>query len=1124
MIFTNSHTGKNSGRFFVKKFSYRALLLLLLVIAGTATAYSFSAPAQNRVAFISPAEMVVSVCGAVVLILLIILYFSEITRKIRRKNSERIVDDAIPENDDAVFFISPVNGITVECNKRAARLFEASEKNNLIGIDIASLLETKWSAEERVKIKNDLDSTGTSMVESLFVTKRGNTFQGLMTVQKVERNGEKMIRVRIANISSLRVAERKISVEAVQMEDESQRKVFDEDHFPIASIGINYKFNTMNDAFCSLLGYTEQELKAISILDIIPAEDKISYQKNISLLFRGETPFSKREVRFIRKNRTLIWVNASSSMTRNGEGFPEFVITMVENITRQKRLQQSLTNNWNKVTTLIDHADYSIVSVDRHHTITVVNSNFNDMIFALTGIVVEVGYNLKDILPETFTELYLEMFSRGMKGEHFMAEEHLSLKDSFETDVEIVVSPVNDESGNTIQVSFFGRNIAERKKAEQELVKAKEQAEASTQAKSSFLATMSHEIRTPLNGVIGMGRLLGGTPLTPKQQEYVDSILLSGEALLSVINDILDYSKIESSKMELEYKPFALKRSVEETFDLLSSKAIEKSLSLQYSISADVPTYIYGDITRLRQILLNLVSNAIKFTAKGKISISVSTLPNQDENLQILVGVRDTGIGIPADKIDRLFESFSQADASTAKTYGGTGLGLAICKNLVSLMGGKIWVESNPGKGSTFYFTLRTAKASSADVPKNIRNGTNHLVNARVLLISDDKTESDIFSSYFHRWSMLPQATDDSNMAIEWIRNNERFDLVAIDAQMISAKPSEVAAAIREMKEKEELPIVLFNADRSESIQFNYTDTVISAVIPKNVDRSKILDILIGVFSIEEHQRNQHSAELSRMDKKLGEQIPIKILIAEDNKINQKLAQNIFEGLGYKPDIVQNGLEVIERVRNESYDIIFMDVQMPEMDGLDATRFIVHKMILSKRPVIIAMTAFALEGDKEKCIEAGMNDYISKPFMIEEIVDKIVKWFGQDFEKAMQKKYEVKENGNDVIDQALILRLKAMAPADPEFLKDVITMFLGQAPEIISDMDKYCTSHQYELMGEAAHKLKGSALNMGAKKLAEVCREIEIRGRSNDGSDCDKMIASVKVIYEKTAEELKKLS
>ncbi len=1126
LILNQPNTTDNPGNFLVRKIVFRLLLLLIAFIASAAFDFSFAQSSSKTIISISPVQIILSITGAALILLLIMIYFTGVKKQAPGNISKKIIPVSVGHSTDATFFISTVNGVTIECNDAAMWLFEVAEKSNLIGIDLASLLKNKWQTEERTKIKNDLDQSGAAMIESLFVTSKGREFSGLMAAVKVDREHEKIIQVRIIDISSLRKSEGRIAktIFSTGKSEAAQKKIFEESALPIALIGINYKFSQVNPAFCDLVGYTEQELMQLSMLDLIPSEEKIREKKNISYLFRGEVAVSKRETRLFRKNKQLIWVYATSSMSRDLAGFPEFVITMAENITRQKRVQQSLSNSWKKMNSLIDHAEQAIVSVDKNHTITVINSAFGDLIFTLTGTVVETGYNLKDLIPENFKEFYLAAFDKAFTGEHFILEKKFSVKDIHEATVEIVVSPVKDEHGKTIQVSFFGRDITERKKAEQKLVDEKEKAEASTQAKSGFLATMSHEIRTPLNGVIGMGRLLGATSLSTKQQEYVDSILLSGEALLSVINDILDYSKIESAKMELEYKPFALKRIVEETFDLLSSKAVEKDLALQYTISRDVPSFIYGDITRLRQILLNLVSNAIKFTPKGKVSVHISRLADQDETLQILFEVRDTGIGIPADKIDKLFQSFSQADASTAKMYGGTGLGLAICKNLVSLMGGKIWVESIPGKGSAFYFNIRTAEASASDVPKSVRNGTNQLVNAKVLLICDDKTESDIFSNYFDRWGMVPNPTDDSNKAIQWIKNQEHFDLVAIDAQLISGKATQVAEAIRQLKSKEELPIVLFNADEREGVLFEYTGKIISAVIPKNVDRSKILDILIGVFSVEEHQRSRSQAGFSGINKKLSEKIPIRILVAEDNKINQKLVKNIFEGLGYKPDIVQNGLEVIALLRRETFDLIFMDIQMPEMDGLDATRFIINKMALTKRPVIVAMTAFALEGDKEKCIEAGMDDYISKPFMIEEIIEKIIKWFGEKNGQPPQKKFIVQEKENELVDQSVILHLKEIAGQnDPAFLKDVTDMLIRMVPEIIQEMEDSCRMKEYKKMGLAAHKLKGSALNIGARKLAEICRELEIKGGKNDGTDCDKMIASLKVIYEKTVEELKRL-
>ncbi|HRH66870.1 MAG TPA: PAS domain S-box protein [Bacteroidia bacterium] len=1033
------------------------------------------------------------------------------------------------EFQDPVFIISASTGLIVDCSEEAMRLFETDTINTLLGHDLNQFMTSDWSSEEKKRIRRNLEGTGKASAVAEYLTIRGRKFKGMVQMVKGSHEGGRSVTVRITDVSGIQPAGAPAVSPAVEETvDQAYKKYFDEGFQAIAFIGMNYKFTRANTAFCNLVGYTEQELRQLSVLDILHPEDKEKEKKNISLVFRNEVPLSKREKRFVKRNNDVIWVNTTSSLAKDERGRPQFVITMVENITQRKRIERSMADSKNKLTALVENAEYSILSVDKHHTILLINSKLCDLLFALTGIVVETGFNLMDILPESFHPDYINLHRRALAGEHFVQERNVVMNGK-RVDIEIVVTPVKDDYTNVMSVSLFGHDITERKKAEQRLVLDKQEAEAATEAKSSFLATMSHEIRTPLNGVIGMGKLLNQTTLSPKQQDYVDSILLSGEALLSVINDILDFSKIESAKMELEHKPFLVKRAIEETFDLMSSKAIEQKLSLQYTIARNVPSYIYGDITRLRQIMMNLVGNAIKFTPKGSITIGVSRLSETDGKIELLFEVKDTGVGIPQEKIGKLFKSFSQADAGTARTYGGTGLGLAICKNLVGLMGGRIWVDSVPGQGSNFQFTIRTQSVQAADIPKATGNGSNKLANSHVLLISDDKTESDIYSNYFRRWNMIPRSEADAQKVLELVRGGQEFNLVLIDAQMISAKALSLAERIRTIKRKDELPVIIFNADESDNVIFDYSGDVISAVIPKNVDRSKVLDILIGVFSVEDHSRGQHQQALDRMDVKLAEQVPIRIMIAEDNKINQKLAQNIFEGLGYKPLIVGNGQEVIEALRKEPFDLIFMDVQMPELDGLEATRFIIQKMELTHRPVIVAMTAFALEGDKEKCMEAGMDDYISKPFMIEEIVERIRKWGGRYIQvraEMVQQNNNRKNNGNgdSILDQEVLQRLRDMtAGADPNFFSQVIAMFIEQGNEIVKNVIGLCSNKDYSGMSKLAHKLKGSALNIGANVLAETCRKIEAIGKSANPAECESLSVQLEKDWMKTHEELRKL-
>ena len=999
---------------------------------------------------------------------------------------------------DAVFTINPATGLTIDCSDAAIELFEASSRSQLMGIDLTQLFDQSWKVEERRKVKEGLEKNGRVSVPGIFRTAAKKIFAGELQAVRITSNDGSILNVRIIPL---------LHKEKIQS-NASDPDWLEDALFPVALVGINYKIVKSNKAFSNLTGYTQDELRELTVIDLLHPDDRAAERKLISAIFRGEAGPLKKEKRMLRRNNEVIWVNTSLALSRDKAGFPKFIVTMTENVTQRKRIDRVMTDNRFKLNSLIENAEYGVVTIDRRHTIQIINSKLSDLLFVQTGVIVETGFNFLDILPEAFHKEYLDIHKRAFRGEEFTFDRTFTVNGR-RSDVEIVVTPVQEENGFIRAISLSGHDVTERRKAAEELIRAREEAESATQAKSGFLATMSHEIRTPLNGVIGMGRLLSQTSLTPKQQEFVDSILLSGDALLSVINDILDFSKIESAKMELEYKPFALKRCIEETFDLMASKAIEKNLSLQYSIARDVPVYVYGDITRLRQILMNLVSNAIKFTQKGKISINVSRSKTLGDKIELRFDVRDTGIGIPQDKIARLFRSFQQADSSTAKTYGGTGLGLAICKNLVELMGGKISVESKVNAGSDFIFTILTEAVSPGDIPKNQRNGANRLKNSYVLIISDDKTEAALYADYFKRWGMIPQVAETVSGSVDAIRERKDYNLVMIDAQLIAEKPLVLAQEIRTFRSKDELPVVIFNALKIDDVFFDYTSELVSAVIPKNVDRSKVLDILISVFSVEEHQRSRDSDHIRGMKKKLADEFPAKILIAEDNLINQKLAQNIFEGIGYSPVIVSNGLQVIDQMRKQNFDIIFMDVQMPEMDGFETTRFIRLKLNPEKRPIIIAMTAFALEGDKEKCIEAGMDDYISKPFLIEEIAEKIRKWSeGKNIptDKPSPEK-QMNTATKQIINATALNRLKEMTgDVDITFLRKVLSMFIEQGEQQMEEIKAALAANQIQELGSQAHKLKGSALNIGAEELAETCRQMEMKGRENDGSGMKELV------------------
>ncbi|MFN2384038.1 MAG: response regulator, partial [Gemmatimonadota bacterium] len=603
--------------------------------------------------------------------------------------------------------------------------------------------------------------------------------------------------------------------------------------------------------------------------------------------------------------------------------------------------------------------------------------------------------------------------------------------------------------------------------------------------------------------------LLGTTELDPQQREMAETIRMSGQHLLAIINDILDFSKIESGKLELEQAPFDLAACVEESLQLVAPKVSGAHLELSYLMEETTPGLIVGDAGRLRQILVNLLNNAIKFTPAGEVGVTVSSRGLGDYRHEILFSVRDTGIGIPADRFDRLFKMFSQVDASTTRRYGGTGLGLAICKRLAELMGGRIWVESEPGEGTAFHFTIQTEEVAA---PVHSASGVDNrkLRGRRALIVDDNRNNRLVLKLQIERWGMQARDTSSPAVALEWIRQGDPFDVVLLDYQMPEMDGVTLAREIRAARVSRP-PVILLLSSVGQPLAEADAESAISAILWKPLKLSQVRDRLLETVGEPLESLPESAAAAAGENGTAGK--ALRILVAEDNSINQTVAVRLLERLGYAADIAADGGEAIARLERGRYDVVLMDVQMPRMGGLEATREICERWPAGRRPRIVAMTAEAMAGDREKCLRAGMDDYIVKPVTL----DQLAAVLGRVAPAAVS---EAAPAGHGPIDRVVFDQL-SQDLGGGEAVRSVVATFLDRTPGILALLRQAAARADLDGMRRAAHTLKGTSATLGAGPLAERAAEIERHGRDGDVSAASRLVEALEADFQNAASVLR---
>jgi two-component system, sensor histidine kinase and response regulator len=889
------------------------------------------------------------------------------------------------------------------------------------------------------------------------------------------------------------IIERKLAERELEKRTSFLNSLIENNPLAIVATNNEHVLEICNPAFEKLFGYCRQEIRGRSLIDMLSSDElRTEMECTKEKVEEGSAVHSVTQRK--RADGSLVDVEMFAvPIATNGKQSGH--LSMYQDITQRKQAEQELEERKFFLNSLIENCPIGIVAIDTMGIAQMCNPGF-ETIFGYRQQEIQ-GRPLSEFL--TTPELRAEVDSNRVRLEHGKRTHLVTRRkrsDGTLVDVEAFSVPLLSDGKHTGAVVLY-QDITERKLAEAALLNSKETAEAASRIKSEFLANMSHEIRTPMNGIIGMTELVLDTELDPEQREYLNLAKISADSLLSLINDILDYSKIEAGKLDIEAIDFKLGDCLSDTMKSLSLRAHQKGLELAFEIDPSVPDALLGDPGRLRQIIVNLVGNAIKFTEHGEVVLSVHLESRADENLELHFVVADTGIGISPDKQDGIFEAFKQADGSMTRKYGGTGLGLTISSRLVELMGGRIWVESDTGKGSKFNFTVRF-QVQKELVRTHVPRDPATLSNMRVLIVDDNATNRQILVKILESWNMQVATAESGSQAmvalVEARGVGRSFPLILVDAQMPEMDGFTLAEYIKRHSDFRTATVMMLSSAGHRGDATRCRELGISAYLTKPVRQEELLDAILTALGTRPAAEIPPAPVARHPMREVRNRLGI--LLAEDNTVNQLVAVRLLEKHGHTVTVAENGRKALQAFDQNSFDMILMDVQMPEMDGWEATQAIRLKEKTSGGHIpIVAMTAHAMKGDEERCIAAGMDDYLTKPIRTVALLAALDKVLSRLPESVAAARVSASGASTDAVDVAVALE---RLDGDRDLYGELVQVFRVECPNVIEEMRHAIAQQDAKALERSAHGLKGSSAQLGGLAVSQIAMEIEKLARSGN--------------------------